>query len=102
MKVRSSYETWVEGLRQLSVAINTNADGQSGTITLTASVATSTLTDPRITPSSTINLMPTTANAAAEIGNGTMYIGTTINGFATITHANNAQTNRTFKYDITS
>lgn len=102
MKVRTSFASWIEGLRQLAIAINTNADGQSGTVTLTASVASTTLTDTRITASSVITLMPTTANASAEIGAGTIFIGTTAIGSATITHANNAQVDRTFRYDLTS
>ena len=102
MKVRVSFQTWIEGLRQLATAINVNADGQTGTVILTASVASTTLTDSRITPSSVIALMPTTANASAEQGNGTIYIATTINGSATITHANNATSDRTFKYSITA
>ena len=39
-----------------------------------------------------------TANAAAEIGNGTMYIGAVNNGAFVVTHANNAQADRTFLY----
>ena len=33
-----------------------------------------------------------------EIGNGTMYIGTVNNGSFVVTHANNAQADRTFLY----
>lgn len=102
MKVKTSFVSWIEGLRQLAVAININADGQTGTVTLTANAATTTLTDVRLTASSVITLMPTTANASAEIGAGTIYIGTTAIGSATITHANNAQADRTFRYNITS
>jgi hypothetical protein len=34
----------------------------------------------------------------AEIGNGTMYIGAINNGSFVVTHANNAQADRTFLY----
>jgi hypothetical protein len=69
---------------------------------LTANVATSTLTDDRVGFDSCIALVPTTANAAAEIGNGTLYIAETgrINGSVVINHANNAQTDRTFRFII--
>ena len=63
-------------------------------LTLTANVASTTLTDSRISPQAFIGLMPTTANAATALA--TTYIGTRLNGSATITHANNAQTDRTF------
>jgi len=98
MKVRTSFPTWLEGLRQLAVAINNNADGQTGTVTLTANAASTTLTDVRLTASSYIGLMPTTANAAGAIA--TTYIGTRAIGSATITHANNAQADKTFIYCI--
>jgi hypothetical protein len=66
------------------------------TITLTAGAASTTVTDSRVTPFSRIFLFPTTANAAAELGNGTCYIATPVKGSYTITHANNAQVDRTF------
>lgn len=73
-----------------------------GLFTLTASAATSTMTDGRISVDSTIVLVPTTANAAAELGNGTLYISETgrVNGSVVITHANNAQADRTFRIVI--
>lgn len=68
--------------------------------TLAANAASSTMDDPRITPSSYIGLMPTTANAAAEIGAGTLYVSARGDKTATITHANNAQTDRTYRVVI--
>lgn len=68
------------------------------TVTLTANQATSTLSDKRIGPASFIGFMPTTANAAAEIA--TMYVSAQADESATITHANNAQTDRTFTYIV--
>ena len=69
-------------------------------LTLTANAATSTFTDPRLTTQSVIGLTPLTANAAAEKGNGTLYVSARTNGSATITHANNAQTDRSFAVSI--
>jgi hypothetical protein len=73
-----------------------------GLFTLTANVATSTLTDARISIDSTVVLVPTTANASAEIGAGTIYQSETgrVNGTAVFTHANNAQTDRTYRIVI--
>lgn len=69
-------------------------------VTLTASVTTTTITDARLTVQSVIGLTPLTANAAAEKGNGTLYVSARTNGSATLTHANNAQTDRTFAVSI--
>lgn len=64
------------------------------TVTLTANSATTTITDPRITYASFIGLMATTANAATATAN--VYVSARGDGTATLTHANNAQTDRTF------
>lgn len=69
-----------------------------GTVTLTANVATTTVDNPLFEPQQAVALEPTTANAAAEKGAGTMYVSAKTKGQFTITHANNAQTDRTFDY----
>lgn len=71
-----------------------------GTVTLDASSATTTLSDPRIGPDSWIGFMPTTANAAAELGAGTLYVSSRGDGTATLAHANNAQSDRTYRYVV--
>ncbi len=75
----------------------------TGTVTLTASVATTTVNPTQtgsIAAGSTPILTAMTANAAAEIGAGTIYVSAVANGSFTLTHANNAQTDRTFRYAI--
>lgn len=69
-------------------------------VTLTASAASTTVTDARIGFYSALIPMPTTANAAAEIGAGGMYIDTLKKGSAVIHHANNTQTDRSFRFII--
>lgn len=67
--------------------------------TLTANAASTTLTDPRLTVFSHISFDPMTVNASAEIGAGTIYI-TSANrnpGAFVVSHANNANTDRTFR-----
>lgn len=73
-----------------------------GEFTLTANAATTTVTATNCGEQSVISLTPRTANAAAEIGNGTLYIAaaTTTPGQFIVTHANNAQVDRTFAYSI--
>lgn len=69
-----------------------------GSVTFTANSATTTLTNRLINPNSRLVLVPTTANAAAA--NNTWYQSSTVTGTITITHANNAQTDRTFLYAL--
>ena len=72
----------------------------TGTVTLSINSATTVVPDYRFGPNSFIGFMPTTANAATELGNGTLYVSTRGKQTATITHANNAQADRTFTYAI--
>ncbi len=69
-------------------------------ITLSAGAAATTVNDPRIGGSSSIQLMALSANAAAEIGNGTIWWGVPGNQTVTLNHANNAQTDRSFRLTI--
>jgi len=92
--------------KKIVLAIQQLAAGRSnatGTVTLTTSAATTTVTPTQtgtIAAGSTPILTPTTANAAAEVGNGTMYVSAVANGSFTITHANSATTGRTFLWAI--
>ena len=67
-------------------------------ITLTASSATTTLTDERINERSCITFMPTTANAATDLAN--LYVTGKGDGTATLNHTNNAQNDRTYCYTV--
>ena len=92
-------------LKKIILSLQQLAAGRSnavGTVTLTASAATTTVTDENCAAGSVILPMPTTANASAELGNGTWIVpeATILNGSFVITHANNAQADRTFRYAI--
>lgn len=79
--------------------VNNNNRGKlnaTGTVTLTVSSATTTLTDKRILPTSVILFMATTANALAD----TPYVTAIDDESATLNHANNAQADRTFGYVV--
>lgn len=67
-------------------------------VTLTANAASTVVTDALVNSESLIVLMPTTANAAAALA--TTYIATVGDGTFTITHANNAQADKTFRYGV--
>ena len=69
-----------------------------GDLTLTEDSATTTLTDSRIGPDSFIGFMATTANGAIALQ--TMYVSARGKQTATITHTNNSQTDRTFRYVV--
>jgi hypothetical protein len=84
--------------RDIRRLVSTEIRRRTGTVTLTANAASTVLTDDRIGYDSAILLQPTTANAAAALA--TTYISETgrVNGAVTITHANNAQSDKTFRY----
>ena len=90
-------------LRVVSQALNNTIDGKlnsTGNITLTASATTTQVTDLRAGTDSVILYVPTTANASAEIGAGSIFISARADSSFTITHANNSQNDRTFIYAI--
>lgn len=78
-----------------------------GAVTLTANAASTVITLPKgvFSKDSAILFDPLTANAAAELAAGTLYITEANRNVTsrsiTITHANNAQADRSFRYTIT-
>ena len=89
--------------REVSQVVNNILEGKlnsTGSFTCTASAATTAVTDFRAGKESVILLMPTTANAASELGAGTIFVSTRAKQSFTVTHANNAQTDRTFDYVV--
>ena len=89
--------------RQVAAVVNRLAQGKlncGGSVTLAAGAAGTAVSDPRATAVSIVLLMPTTANAAAELGNGTLYVSARAKGSFTLAHANNAQVDRAFGYAL--
>ena len=89
--------------RDVSFVVNNIMNGKinsTGTLTCTASAATTAVTDQRAGKTSVILLMPLTANAATEQGNGTIFVSTRADKSFTVTHANNSQSDRNFAYVI--
>jgi hypothetical protein len=90
-------------LKKIVLAVQQLAAGRSnaaGMVTLATGTATTVVTDKNCAAGSTPLLTPATANAATEVGNGTMYVSAVTNGSFTITHANSAAIGRTFLYAI--
>lgn len=71
-----------------------------GTMTLTANQATTTLADRRISANTKVILMPTTANAAAEVAAGGLFqtYPNVTEGEIVLNNADNAQSDREFVY----
>jgi hypothetical protein len=75
----------------------------TGTFTLTANSATTTVTlaAGRLGENTVITYMPTTSNAAAAMTNIYIASRSVADSTFTITHTNNAQVDRTFKFVLT-
>jgi hypothetical protein len=85
------------------LAIQQLAAGRSnavGAVTLATNAATTVVTDRNCAVGSTPLFTPISANAATEVGNGTMFVSAVANGSFTITHANSATAGRTFLYAL--
>jgi len=90
-------------LKKIVLALQQLAAGRSnavGTVTLATGAATTVVTDKNCAAGSTPLLTPVTANAATEVGNGTIYVSAVANGSFTITHSNSATSARTFLYAL--
>lgn len=86
---------------KVNAAINQLVQGRSnavGTVTLTASATTTTVNAQNCGAGSVVFLSPQTAHAAAEVGNGTIFVSAVANGSFTLTHASNTQTDRVFGF----
>lgn len=90
-------------LKKVILALQQLAAGRSnatGMVTLVTGAATTVVSDPNCAAGTVPLLVPASANAATEVGNGTMYVSAVANGAFTITHANSATAGRTFLYAL--
>lgn len=88
-------------LRRYAYAIQELSSGRSNaskTVTLAANATSTVVNFDNCSAESIPLLVPMTAHAAAEMGAGTVYVSAVANRSFTITHANNAQTDRTFGF----
>lgn len=86
-------------LRRHAESINGLIDGKldvTGSVTLTANSATTTVADNKFESSMVPVLVPTTANGAGALSG--LYVSARTQGGFTLTHANNAQTDKSFLY----
>lgn len=90
-------------LKKVILALQQLAAGRSnatGTVTLATGASTTVVSDPNCAVGTVPLLTPASANAATEMGNGTMYVSAVANGAFTVTHANSATAGRTFLYAL--
>jgi hypothetical protein len=88
-------------LKKIVLAVQQLAAGRSnavGTVTLATGAGSTVVSDSNCAAGSVPITVPITPNAAAEVGNGTMFISVVADGSFTITHANSATPGRTFFY----
>lgn len=89
---------WTRKIARSVILLMDGKHNATGSKTLTANAATTTLTDMRLTATSVVTFMPKTANAAAALGG--LYVTARTNGSCTLNHANNAQADKSFDYTI--
>ena len=87
-------------IAEWSIQVMQGKLNNTGSFTLTNGVTSTTVTDARVGINSFIGFTPTTANAASEMGAGTMYLSTRGDSLFVITHANSASVDRTFAYCV--
>lgn len=95
MKPLARAESRVEKIVQAVNLLVLGRSNGAGEVTLTPNAASTTVTDPAISAGSKPQLTPSSANAAAEWGNGTIYVSSVADGSFVITHANSATSGRT-------
>lgn len=90
-------------LKKIVLAIQQLAAGRSnavGSVTLATGATSTTVVTANCAAGSVPILVPASASAAAEFGNGTIYVSAVANGSFTIAHANSAAPGRTFLYAV--
>lgn len=91
-------ENWSPRIVQAIRLLMQGRDNASGTLTLTPSAASTTVEAPNCAATSQVFTEPMTQHAAQERAAGTMWISSINNGNFVVTHANNAQTDRSFSW----
>lgn len=82
------------------LSLASGGSNATGSVTLTVSAASTTVTDQNCAAGSVIKLVPTTANAAGALATTYVPPATVLNGSFVIQHASNAESDRTFSYAI--
>lgn len=89
---------WCRKIARSVIGLMDGKHNATGSVTLTANAATTTLSDRRLTATSVVTFMPKTANAAGALGG--LYVTGRTNGSCTLNHASNAQADKQFDYVV--
>jgi hypothetical protein len=89
---------WCRKIARSVIGLMDGKHNATGTVTLTASATSTTLTDRRLTASSVIAFMPRSNNAATAMTG--LYVSARTNGSATLSHASSNTTDMIFDYAI--
>jgi hypothetical protein len=103
LHVPLAWHSGTEWIRKCAQAINSLRDGRInsvGTVTLSASTTTTTLSDRRIGPDSYIGLRAKTDTARTAAASGYPYPSAQAKGSATLTHDSQSDTDRTFTFVV--
>jgi len=84
-------------IREHAEALNLLTRDRDDVVTLTPGATTTTITDPTVTPDTVFHFDPVTANASIETGMHVLAADRLLGSF-TITHANSAVADRTFRW----
>ena len=91
---------WKRAVGRWMLEVNQGHLANTGTVTLTANVASMSVVDARAGVASFIGFTPTTANGASEMAAGTLYLKARGKQVFTLKIANNATADRSFVYCI--
>jgi hypothetical protein len=89
--------------RSLTAIVNRMNLGKlncTGTVTLQPGQVGTTVSDTRVTAGSFIGLAPLTANAAAEMAAGALFVASRASGSFALAHANSGLIDRSFAYVV--
>jgi len=89
---------WVASIANVVIGIMDGRTNNIGSVTLTASASTTTLTDPRISAQSVIHFMPKTNSAATALTG--LYVTGRTNGQATLNHASSGASDQQLEYVV--
>mgnify|MGYP006899568772 CR=1 FL=1 len=96
----SRSETDQRKQNEIIVQMMDGKTNNTGKFTVTASAATTVVSDLRVGADSVILVSPTTATAATEWASGAMYVSSIGKQTFTVTHNNSAPTDRVFTYAV--
>ena len=98
--VQRQLTEWLRDESSVLAGAMTGKTNNTGTVTLTASQATTTITDARLGRGTLLTLVPTTANASAEVATIYQTYPNATKEQIVLNHANNAQGDRIFAFAL--